>query len=129
MRKKKTLREINQIMLENLTKLINVLVNVLFSEALLGPTEPHRCLPEAEKCHQSRMRCAHDNQAPRSVISWTFCVHPTEGWQSLCSAFPHQKLVKTQETSHNKLTLKGLQSGGQQILKQARENSLSRSLQ
>lgn len=76
---KKTLREINQIMLENLTKLINALVNVLFSDALLGPTEPHRCLPEAEKCHQSRMRCAHDNQAPRSVISWTFCVHPTEG--------------------------------------------------
>lgn len=116
-------------MLESLTKLINVLVNVLLSDALLGSIEPHICLPEVEKCHQSRMRCAHDNQAPRSLISWIFCVHPTERWQSLYSAFPLQKLVRTKEISHYNLTLKGLQWGGQKILKQARLNTLSRSLQ
>lgn len=48
--RKRTIRAINQIMLESLTKLINVLVNMLLSDALLGPTEPHIHLLKVEKC-------------------------------------------------------------------------------
>lgn len=37
-------------MLESLTKLINVLVNILLGDALLTPTKLHICLLQLEKC-------------------------------------------------------------------------------
>lgn len=68
---------INEIMLESLTKLINVLFNILSNNALLGPTDPCICLIKLEKAwHQTRMNYTHNGQIEIPAISWPFHVRP-----------------------------------------------------